>query len=44
MTNAHNRKFLIAGAAVLALGTGVLALAALTPALGPIAGTIAPQL
>jgi len=44
MTNAHRRKFLIASAAVLALGAGALTLAAFTPALGPIAGTIAPQL
>ena len=43
-TTSHNRRFLIAGAAVLALGGGALGLAAFYPALGPIAGTIAPQL
>ena len=40
----QNRRFLIAGAAVLAVGTGALGLAYSYPALGPIAGTIAPQL
>jgi len=39
-----NRRFLIAGAAVLAVGTTVLGIAGFYPALGPIAGTIAPQL
>jgi murein L,D-transpeptidase YcbB/YkuD len=44
MTNAHNRRFLIAGATVLTVGAGALGVAAFTPALGPIAGAIAPQL
>src|SRR6476646_9655336 len=40
----HNRRYLIAGAAVLAVGVSVVGIASFTPALGPIAGTIAPQL
>jgi murein L,D-transpeptidase YcbB/YkuD len=40
----HNRRFLIAGAAILGVGAGVFGLARFYPALGPIAGTIAPQL
>ena len=40
----HNRRFLVAGAAILAVGTGAIGLMFLYPALGPIAGTIAPQL
>jgi murein L,D-transpeptidase YcbB/YkuD len=40
----HNRRFLIAGAAVLAVGAGAFAVALFSPALGPLAGTIAPQL
>jgi murein L,D-transpeptidase YcbB/YkuD len=40
----HNRRFLLAGAACLALAAGAFGVALLTPALGPIAGTIAPQL
>src|SRR3954452_2676632 len=40
----HNRRFLMAGAAVLAVGAAVLGLAFSYPSLGPIAGTIAPQL
>ena len=39
-----NRRFLIAGAAILAMGAGACALVLFEPALGPIAGTIAPQL
>jgi murein L,D-transpeptidase YcbB/YkuD len=39
-----NRRFLIAGAAILATGAGACALVLFDPALGPIAGTIAPQL
>src|SRR5436305_5589773 len=39
-----NRRLLIAGAAVLAVGTTVLGIAGFYPALGPIAGSIAPQL
>src|SRR5215831_17138358 len=42
--SSHNRKFLIAGAAILAFGAGAYALGSFLPALGPIAGTIAPQL
>lgn len=42
--SSHSRRFLIAGAAILALGAGGLGLALFIPALGPIAGTIAPQL
>src|SRR6476661_4662649 len=40
----HNRRYLIAGAAVLAVGAGAVGLARFFPALGPIAGTIAPQM
>jgi murein L,D-transpeptidase YcbB/YkuD len=39
-----NRRFLVAGVAVLAFGAGVLGLAGHYRALGPIEGTIAPQL
>jgi len=39
-----NRRYLIAGATVLAIGAGALGLASFYPAFGPIAGTIAPQL
>jgi murein L,D-transpeptidase YcbB/YkuD len=42
--SSHNRRFLIAGAAILGVGAGVFGLARIYPALGPIAGTIAPQL
>lgn len=42
--SSHNRRFLIAGAGVLAVGAGVCGLALVSPALGPIEGTIAPQL
>src|SRR5437762_4779639 len=40
----HKRRYLIASAAILAVGAGALGLAYFDPALGPIAGTIAPQL
>jgi len=40
----HRRRFLIAGAAILAVGAGAFGLALFSPTLGPIAGTIAPQL
>ena len=40
----YNRRFLIAGAAILATGAGAFVLALFSPTLGPIAGTIAPQL
>jgi len=43
-TKSHNRRFLVAGAACLALAAGAFGVALFTPALGPIAGTIAPQL
>jgi murein L,D-transpeptidase YcbB/YkuD len=39
-----NRRFLIAGAATLTIGLGALGLASVYPSLGPIEGTIAPQL
>src|SRR4051812_5458773 len=42
--SSHNRRFLIAGAATLAIGAGAFAVATYYPALGPIAGSIAPQL
>jgi murein L,D-transpeptidase YcbB/YkuD len=42
--SSHNRKYLIAGAAFLAVGAGAFGLALFSPALGPIAGSIAPQL
>lgn len=42
--SSHNRRFLIAGAAILAFGGVACGLALLSPALGPIAGSIAPQL
>src|SRR5437868_5159 len=40
----HNRRYLIACAGVLALGATALGFASHYPALGPIAGSIAPQL
>ena len=40
----YKRRFLIAGAAVLSVGVGVLGLTLFFPALGPIEGTIAPQM
>lgn len=40
----HSRRFLIAGAAILAFGAGAFGLALYSPVLGPIAGSIAPQL
>lgn len=42
--SSHNRRFLIAGAAILGVGAGAYGLARFYPTLGPIAGTIAPQL
>ena len=39
----HNRRFLIAGAAVVGLAAGAYALVGVYPPLGPIAGTIVPQ-
>jgi murein L,D-transpeptidase YcbB/YkuD len=40
----YNRRLLIAGAAILTVGAGAFGLALVSPALGPIAGSIAPQL
>ena len=40
----HSRRYIIAGAACLALAAGVYSFAIYSPAFGPIAGTIAPQL
>jgi murein L,D-transpeptidase YcbB/YkuD len=40
----HNRRYLIAGGAILTLAAGAFGLATFYPALGPIAGSIAPQL
>jgi murein L,D-transpeptidase YcbB/YkuD len=40
----QNRKYAIAGAIILALGAGGYGLASFGPPIGPIAGTIAPQL
>src|SRR5215210_4366148 len=42
--SSHNRRFLIAGVAILAVTGGAYGLARFYPALGPIAGSIAPQL
>src|SRR6478672_555249 len=42
--SSHNRRFLSAAAGILAVGGGALGLAFLNPSLGPIEGTIAPQL
>jgi murein L,D-transpeptidase YcbB/YkuD len=43
-TNPHRRRYVIAGAAILAVGAGSAAFVSFSPAFGPIAGTIAPQL
>jgi murein L,D-transpeptidase YcbB/YkuD len=40
----RNRRFLIAGAAVLVVAAGAVGFASLSPAFGPIAGSIAPQM
>src|SRR6476661_10931246 len=40
----RNRKYWIASALVLAMGAGAYAFAAYSPAFGPIAGSIAPQM
>jgi murein L,D-transpeptidase YcbB/YkuD len=40
----HRRKYWIAGAAILAMGAGAYGLVRFSPALGPIEGSIAPQL
>ena len=44
MSTSHKRKYVIASAAVVAMGATAFGLAAFYPALGPIVGTIAPQL
>lgn len=40
----HRRKYLIAGAVIVAVGAGAVGFASFSPALGPMEGTIAPQL
>ena len=40
----HRRRYLIAGAMILALGAGAVGVASFSPAFGPIAGTIVPQM
>lgn len=40
----HNRRYFVAGAACLAIAAGAYGLARFYPALGPIAGTVTPQL
>ena len=40
----HNRRYLVAGAACLAIAASAYGLARFYPALGPIAGTVTPQL
>ena len=40
----HSRRYLIAGAALVAVGLAGFGIATFLPALGPIAGTIAPQM
>jgi murein L,D-transpeptidase YcbB/YkuD len=40
----HKRRYLIAGAAMLAVGAGAYIFASFSPAFGPIAGSIAPQM
>ena len=42
-TRSHSRKYLIAGAAILAVVAGAYSLLTVYPPLGPIAGTIVPQ-
>jgi murein L,D-transpeptidase YcbB/YkuD len=42
--SSYNRRFLIAGAAILAMGAAAYGFERFYPALGPIAGAIAPQL
>jgi L,D-transpeptidase YcbB len=42
--SSHNRKFLIAAAVIVGFSAGAYGLARFYPALGPIAGSIAPQL
>ena len=44
MSTSHKHKYVIASAAVVAMGATAFGLAAFYPALGPIVGTIAPQL
>jgi murein L,D-transpeptidase YcbB/YkuD len=40
----HNRRYLIAGAGFLGVGAAAYGLASIYPALGPVAGSVAPQL
>ena len=40
----HRRRYWVAGALILVVGAGAVGLATFSPALGPIAGTIAPQM
>ena len=42
--NRHSRRYLIGGAALVTVALGAYGLASFLPALGPIAGTIAPQM
>jgi murein L,D-transpeptidase YcbB/YkuD len=42
--SSHNRRYLITAAAILVAGVGAYGVARISPSLGPIAGTIAPQL
>jgi murein L,D-transpeptidase YcbB/YkuD len=43
-TRSHKRRYWIAGALLVGIGGGAVAVASLTPAFAPIAGTIAPQM
>jgi murein L,D-transpeptidase YcbB/YkuD len=43
-TTSHNRRYLIAGSAFIAIAVSAYGLARFYPALGPIAGTVTPQL
>src|ERR1051326_1037467 len=43
-TTSHNRKYLIAGAGFLVVALAAYGMARFYPALGPIAGTVTPQL
>ena len=43
-TTSHNRRFLVAGAALVAVGVAAYGVASYYPVLGPIAGAIAPQM
>jgi murein L,D-transpeptidase YcbB/YkuD len=43
-TKSHKRRYLIAGSAFFAIGVGALGFGLFSPAMGPIAGSVAPQL